>query len=94
MSVIEIVIMFVVAAACGAIGQAIAGASRGGLLVSIVLGFIGAALGSWLARTLELPPLLVIEIDGKDFPVIWAVIGSALFVAVIAAITSSGKKRR
>jgi uncharacterized membrane protein YeaQ/YmgE (transglycosylase-associated protein family) len=45
MSLPEILILLVIAAVCGALGKAIAGAVRGGLIVSIVLGFIGALLG-------------------------------------------------
>ncbi|MDQ1348018.1 MAG: GlsB/YeaQ/YmgE family stress response rane protein, partial [Acidobacteriota bacterium] len=42
-----LLILLVIAAVCGALGKAIAGDVRGGLLVSIVLGFIGALLGPW-----------------------------------------------
>ena len=44
MSVWDFVILLLVAGICGAIGQAIAGYSRGGCLVAIALGFIGAAI--------------------------------------------------
>ena len=36
-------------------GQVISGTSRGGILASIALGFIGALFGVWLARLMELP---------------------------------------
>src|SRR5262249_58611572 len=45
MGLLDFVILLVVAGVCGAIGKAIAGYSRGGCLVSIALGFIGALLG-------------------------------------------------
>ena len=44
-----LLILLVIAAVCGALGKAIAGDVRGGLLVSIVLGFVGALLGPWVA---------------------------------------------
>ena len=44
MSLPALLILLVIAAVCGAVGKALAGSARGGLLVSIVLGFIGAAL--------------------------------------------------
>ena len=78
--------LFIIAAICGAIGQAIVGYSRGGCLVSMAVGFIGALLGSWLAGLLGLGDLLVIHIGGESFPVIWAIIGSALFVALLSLI--------
>jgi uncharacterized membrane protein YeaQ/YmgE (transglycosylase-associated protein family) len=55
MSMSELLLLLVIAAVCGAIGKAIAGSSRGGLIVSIALGFIGALLGPWVARSFKLP---------------------------------------
>ena len=86
MTLIDLLILLLVAGVCGALGQAISGYSRGGCLVSIALGFIGALIGMWLARQLGLPELLMLPIGGKSFPVVWSIIGSALFVAVISLI--------
>ena len=87
MSLIDLFILLLVAGLCGALGQAITGFSRGGCLVSIALGFIGAILGMWLARQLGLPELFVLDVGGQKFPVVWSIIGSALFVAVISLLT-------
>ena len=89
LTLINLLILLLVAGLCGALGQAISGYSRGGCLVSIALGFIGALLGLWLARALGLPELFVVPIGGTKFPIIWSIIGSALFVAVISLITRS-----
>ena len=89
MTLIDVLLLLLVAGICGALGQAIAGYSRGGCLVSIALGFIGALIGMWLARMMGLPELIPVNIGGTNFPIIWAIIGSALFVAVIALITRS-----
>jgi uncharacterized membrane protein YeaQ/YmgE (transglycosylase-associated protein family) len=80
-------ILLLVAGVCGAIGQGIAGYSHGGCLVSVALGFIGALLGMWLSRALGMGEILAIEIGGKNFPVVWSIIGSALFVALISFFT-------
>ena len=85
----SLLILLLVAGICGAIGQAIVGYSRGGCLVSIALGFIGALLGMWLAGALGLPELFAVNIGGKNFPIIWSIIGSALFVAILSLITRS-----
>jgi uncharacterized membrane protein YeaQ/YmgE (transglycosylase-associated protein family) len=85
--IIPILILLLIAGICGAIGQAIGGYSHGGCLVSIALGFIGALLGSWLAGRLGLPELFVIPVGGMHFPIVWSIIGSALFVAVINLIS-------
>jgi uncharacterized membrane protein YeaQ/YmgE (transglycosylase-associated protein family) len=87
MTILELLALLVVAGICGALGQAIAGYSRGGCLVSIALGFIGALLGAKLAGILKLPELFTINVGGHPFPVIWSIIGSALFVAVLSIFT-------
>jgi uncharacterized membrane protein YeaQ/YmgE (transglycosylase-associated protein family) len=87
MTVFDLLILLLVAGICGALGQAITGFSRGGCLVSIALGFVGAVIGMWLARTLGLPELFAIQIGTTSFPIVWSIIGSALFVAIIALLT-------
>ncbi len=49
MTLVDLLLLLLVAGVCGALGQAIGGFSRGGCLVSIALGFIGALLGLRLA---------------------------------------------
>lgn len=92
MSIFDLIILFIVAGFCGALGQAITGYSHGGCLVTIALGFIGALLGSWIARQLSLPELFTLRIGTSHFPIIWSIIGSALFVAIISMFTK--RKRR
>lgn len=83
MTLIEFLVLILVAGFCGALGQALAGYSRGGCLVSVAVGFIGAILGIWLARSLVLPALLTVDIGGTSIPLVWTVLGSALFVAAV-----------
>lgn len=87
MGLFDVLILLLVAGICGSLGQAIAGYSRGGCLVSIALGFIGALIGMWLARMMGLPELIPVRIGETSFPIVWSIIGSALFVAVITLIT-------
>ena len=90
MTLIDLLVLLLIAGICGALGQAISGFTRGGCLVSIALGFIGALVGMWIARHLGLPePFPVVIGAGKTFPVIWSIIGSALFVAIISLISRS-----
>ncbi len=83
----DFILLLIVAGVVGSIGQAIAGYSRAGCLGSIALGFIGALLGMWVARSLGLPELFTLRIGGTSFPIIWSIIGSALFVAVLSLLT-------
>ena len=84
---IQLLVLLLIAGVCGAIGQAIGGYTHGGCLVSIALGFIGALLGTWIAGKLGLPELIAIPAGGMNFPIIWSIIGAALFVALINLIT-------
>jgi uncharacterized membrane protein YeaQ/YmgE (transglycosylase-associated protein family) len=87
MSLLELLVLLLVAFVCGALGQAIAGFSRGGCLVSIAIGFVGALLGSWLARLSGLPDLFVLDVGGRPFPLVWSIVGSAIFVAILGLLT-------
>jgi uncharacterized membrane protein YeaQ/YmgE (transglycosylase-associated protein family) len=80
-------LLLVIAAICGAIGQSIAGYSLGGCLISTVVGFIGAFIGKWLAAEMGLTYLIPIELSGETFPVIWSILGSALFAVAIGVVT-------
>jgi uncharacterized membrane protein YeaQ/YmgE (transglycosylase-associated protein family) len=82
-----LIVLLVIAAICGAIGKALAGGARGGLITSMALGFIGALLGMWMARQLGLPELLAVQVGGRTFPIVWSIIGSALFVAILHLLT-------
>ena len=87
MTVVGVLILLLIAAVCGMVGQAIAGFSRGGLLVSIAIGFIGAMVGSWMARSLGWPELLPVSVAGQTFPIIWSIVGASVFVAIIGLFT-------
>jgi uncharacterized membrane protein YeaQ/YmgE (transglycosylase-associated protein family) len=87
MTILDLIVLLIIAGLCGALGQAITGFSRGGCIVSIAIGFIGALLGMWLARQFGLPELFAIQIGTTSFPIIWSIIGSALFVAIISLLT-------
>lgn len=87
MSLVGFIVLLIIAAICGSIGQALAGYSRGGCLVSIVLGFIGAYLGLWIAQELGLPTIFTVNIDGQPFPIIWSILGSGLVAALFGFIS-------
>ncbi len=87
MTLLDLLLLLLVAGVIGAIGRTIAGYSHGGCLVSIMVGFVGAVLGAWLARQFRLPDLFVVTVGGTTFPLVWSVIGAALFVAVIGLMS-------
>jgi uncharacterized membrane protein YeaQ/YmgE (transglycosylase-associated protein family) len=87
MTVVEFIVYLIVAGICGAVARAIVGGSRGGFVVSILLGFLGAFLGSWIARLVHLPELLVVAIGGHPFPILWSILGGAILVALAHALS-------
>jgi len=87
MTLLGLLVLVIIAAITGSLGQALAGYSLGGCLVSAVVGFIGAYLGMWIARRFGLPDILVLNIDGQPFPVVWSIIGSAIFSAFVGLLT-------
>jgi uncharacterized membrane protein YeaQ/YmgE (transglycosylase-associated protein family) len=87
MSLSSLLLLLLIAAVCGAIGKSLAGSTRGGLIVSIVLGFVGALLGPWVAGKLSLPEPFTVTIGGHPFPVLWSIIGAALFVAILHLVS-------
>jgi uncharacterized membrane protein YeaQ/YmgE (transglycosylase-associated protein family) len=82
MTLLSFLILLLIAGICGAIGQAIVG-FRGGILVSIAIGFIGALIGIWLSGAFGLREMFAVNIGGQRFPIVWSIIGATLFVALI-----------
>jgi len=87
MTILEFLLLLLIAGICGSIGQSIAGYSRGGCLVSIVLGFVGALLGSWISVQLNMPELFNVTVGGNQFPIIWSIIGAVIFVMIVGLFT-------
>jgi uncharacterized membrane protein YeaQ/YmgE (transglycosylase-associated protein family) len=86
-SLTALIVLIIIAAICGAVGKALAGGTRGGLIVSTALGFIGALIGPWIARQLNLGEPLTLNIGGQPFPIVWSIIGAALFVALLHVLS-------
>lgn len=87
MTLFELLILLLIAGVCGAIGQSIAGFSRGGCLVAVVVGYIGAMIGSRLAVALNLPEPFLVAVGGSPFPILWSIIGATLFAIVVGLLT-------
>jgi uncharacterized membrane protein YeaQ/YmgE (transglycosylase-associated protein family) len=79
----ELLLYVLVAGVCGSLARSLAGSSGRGVLTSIALGFIGALIGSWIARALGAGEILALRIGERTFPIVWSIIGAALFVAAL-----------
>jgi uncharacterized membrane protein YeaQ/YmgE (transglycosylase-associated protein family) len=93
MTLLEFLVLLLIAGVCGAVGQAIVGTSRG-FLVSIAVGFVGALIGTWLARLVGLPELFAVRVGDTNFPIVWSILGATLLLAVVALLTGSTFVRR
>ena len=93
-SLTGLLILLLIAGICGAIGRAIGGGTGGGFLVSIAVGFIGALLGAPIAKHFHLPELLYVTVDGQPFPILWSILGAALFVALVHLISGRSVRVR
>lgn len=89
MTILEFLILLVISGICGSVAQSLVGFTRGGCLVSIVVGFIGSYLGLWFARRFDLPTFFVLEVGGVNFPVIWSVIGGLVFAGLLGLLFPS-----
>jgi uncharacterized membrane protein YeaQ/YmgE (transglycosylase-associated protein family) len=90
MTLTGLILLLLVAGIVGAIGQSLSGYSFGGCLVSIIVGFIGAYVGVWLAGQLGLPEVFSITIEGEAFPIVWGIIGSAVLSLILGLFTRRG----
>lgn len=87
LSVENLIILLIVGGLVGLIAQKLVGYSRGGCLTSIAIGFIGALIGSWAVKQFGLPEIYVLKIGNTSIHIVWAIIGAAVFVAVLGLLT-------
>jgi uncharacterized membrane protein YeaQ/YmgE (transglycosylase-associated protein family) len=87
MTLMGLLILLLIAGIVGGLGQTISGYSFGGCLMSIIVGFVGAYVGIWLAGQLGLPELFTVTIEGQPFPIVWGVVGSALLSLILGLLT-------
>jgi uncharacterized membrane protein YeaQ/YmgE (transglycosylase-associated protein family) len=87
MTIVEFLLLLLVAGIIGSLGQALGGYSTPGCAMSIVIGFVGALIGRWLQHQLGLPTWFTVEVGGPvKFPVIWSVLGAAILVIILRVI--------
>ena len=90
MTLLGLLILLAVAALCGSIGAGLAGASSHGCLSNIAIGFIGALIGTWLSRELLIGDFIYFS----KIPIVWSIIGSAIFVAIMGVLSNSSSRKK
>ena len=82
----DILVLLIIAGITGGIGRSLVGFKRGGCIISIVVGFIGAYIGTILAREFNFPDFWSFEIRGISYPIVWSIVGAAVFTAILSLI--------
>ena len=106
MTLVELLLVLVIAGVCGFVAEMVVGFSPGGFLASIAVGLVGAYLGSWIATMIGLPPVLstrsiipatngsaIIPIN-ISFDVVYSIIGAIVLLFLISLARRSGRRRR
>ncbi|HNP85158.1 MAG: GlsB/YeaQ/YmgE family stress response membrane protein [Chloroflexi bacterium SZAS-1] len=95
MDLLQLLTLLVIAGICGAIAQWIVAFSPGSLLVSIIVGVIGAYLGTALANLAHIPnlPFTALIIGTLPFNLLWALLGSIVLLYVLKLLRNSGRVR-
>ena len=89
MDPLQLLILLVIAGICGAVAELIVGFSPPGLhvmLVSIIIGVIGAFIGAWIASVLNLPPITEIRVGTIRLNLLYTIIGSTLLLVLLQAL--------
>ena len=86
MTLFSFLLLLLIAGIAGGLGQVLGGGLGGGCLVDIGVGFLGAWVGTWIASYFGLPTFFVVDAGGVDFPVVWAIIGGGVVVAVLGLV--------
>jgi uncharacterized membrane protein YeaQ/YmgE (transglycosylase-associated protein family) len=81
MTLFELTVYLVIAILSGVVVRPISRGSMGWVLVSGLVGFVGAFLGTAIAHLIHLPGVLVANVAGRPFPIVWS-IGSAMFCVI------------
>ena len=92
MSLLDFIIMFVIAAITGSIARSLVGFNKGGCILSAIVGFVGALIGTWLGREYNLPEIWSPVIRGIKCPVVWSILGAVIFTLILSLV-SPHKKR-
>ena len=93
MTIVDLLLLLLVGAICGAIAEMIVGFSPGGFLASVAIGFLGALIGTWLAGQLKLPSVLAVTIGGYTIEILWAILGAIVLLLIISLFRRSYYRR-
>ncbi|HEU4327647.1 MAG TPA: GlsB/YeaQ/YmgE family stress response membrane protein [Roseiflexaceae bacterium] len=87
MDLLQLLILLVIAGICGALAELILGRrlGSGSLIITVILGVIGAYFGSWLSFSLGLPGY-AIEVGTMRMDLAWSLAGTLLVLALLSVV--------
>lgn len=88
MTIIEILLLILVAVVCGSIGAALVRARHLGFLALIAVGLIGALLGRALSAALGIADMFTVNIAGHSIPILWSIVGAMLITGIASLFWS------
>jgi uncharacterized membrane protein YeaQ/YmgE (transglycosylase-associated protein family) len=94
MTLLEFIILLVLAAVLGVLSQRLLGYKLGGLFVSIVLGFLGGLVGKLMYGWFSLPIIFSVTLGNESFPVLWSMIGALLVTFLFGLVAKSASKEQ
>lgn len=94
MTLVELLLYLVIAGIVGTIAQYVVGYGRGGFVVAVILGLLGALIGSWMAGRLNLPVLLPVTIGGRTIEIVWSILGSLVLIVLLSLLRGPKNWRR
>lgn len=94
MTLVGFLLLILIGGAVGLLAQAIVGFSAGGFIASIVVGFLGALIGTWIAREVGLPQLFAVTVDGYTVHILWAILGAIILLLPLALIRGRAYRSR
>lgn len=95
MDPLQLMILLVIAGICGAFAELIVGFSPPGLhvmLVSVIIGVIGAFVGAWIAGLFGLPSITEIRVGNIRMNLLYTIVGSILLLLILQALRSGGRR--
>lgn len=89
----QILVWFAIALVSGGVAEALIGYSHAGVAQAIVVGLLGAFLGTWSSGALHLAPLLLIQAWGLVAELGWSTIGAILVLLLVQSLRHQSRRR-
>ncbi len=88
-SILGIILFLAVAGLCAAVAEYVLGIHQG-MVTTVLIGLIGAAVGVILRSLLNLPAWLSIA----GIPLVWTILGSLIVVLIVRLVTGGRRRPR